>query len=302
MSDSEKFLANSSGLTQTASILIEKISNAIGVLYEPRKIIKLAQAQAHAELINLNSRLQLSEIEHRAIQSHIRREAFKQDNIERITANAISSLSHDSSPDEISKDWLSYFFNHCDSISEPEMQRVWGEVLAKKASNTSSYSKKTISTLAVLESSDAEIFTKFCSFAVARDQSAELFILDIGESYYRNHDVDYGSALHLESMGLVHYSSEGFAVSVDSQINQDTPEDCHSILMNYFGKQLEMIVPKSEPENLTEDSVSISTGQVNFTAVGQELFTLCRAHPSDSFINYWRKQLKLEKRELVEII
>ena len=302
MSSGEKSLLDVGGLTQPANILIEKISDAIGVLYEPRKIIKLAQAQAYAELIRFNSKLQLSELELRAVQSHIHREALKQDNIEHITANAIGSLSLNSSPDEISKDWLSYFFNHCDSVSEPEMQRVWGEVLARKASDTSSFSKKTISTLAVLESSDAETFTSFCSFAVVRDETPELFIFDVDESYYRDRDVNYGSALHLESMGLVHYSSAGFAVSVDAQRNQDTPDNCHSIPMRYFGKRLEMIVPFSESENLTEDIFQISTGQVNLTAVGQELFALCRASPADSFISYWRKKLKFQKIEIVEFM
>ncbi len=302
MSSDEKSLLNFSGLAQPANMLIEKISDAIGVLYEPRKIIKLAQAQAYAELIKFNGMLRLSELELRAIQSHVNREAFKQGNIEQITANAISSLSPDSNPGEISKDWLSYFFNHCDSISEPEMQRVWGEVLAKKAKNTSGYSKKTISTLAVLESSDAESFTKFCSFAVALDKNPDLFILDIDDSYYRSQGVNYGTALHLESMGLVHYSSEGFAVSVDSQRNQDTPDNCHSIPMSYFGRQLEMVIPISETENLTEDKVDISTGQVNFTAVGRELFTLCLAQPSDSFISYWRRKLKVQDRSVVEFL
>jgi len=302
MGSDDKSLLNLSGLTQPASMLVEKISDAIGVLYEPRKIIKLAQAQAHAELIRFNSMLQLSELELRAVQSHVNREAVKQGNIEKITANAISSLSPDSNPSEISKDWLSYFFNHCDSVSEPEMQRVWGEVLAKKAKNTSSYSKKTISTLAVLESSDAESFTRFCSFAVVLDKNPELFILNIEDSYYRSQEVNYGAALHLESMGLVHYSSEGFAVSVESQRNQDTPDNCHSIPMSYFGRQLEMVIPMAESGNLTEDKVDISTGQVNFTAVGQELFTLCLAQPSGSFISYWRKKLKVQERSVVEFI
>lgn len=302
MNSDEKSILNISNLTQPASLLIEKISDAVGVLYEPRKIIKLAQAQAHAELISFNSKLQLSELELRAVQSHIQREAFKQDNIERITASAISSLSPNSNPDEISKDWLSYFFNHCDSVSEPEMQRVWGEVLAKKASDASSYSKKTISTLAVLESIDAETVTNFCSFAVVRDKTPELFIFDVDERYYRDQYVNYGAALHLESMGLVHYSSEGFAVSVEPQRNPETPENCHSIPMCYFGRQLEMIVPVSELENIVDDSLEISTGQVNLTTVGQELFFLCHAQQSDSFIKYWRKKLKLQKREIVEII
>ncbi|MFJ3075310.1 MULTISPECIES: DUF2806 domain-containing protein [Pseudomonas] len=302
MSDNGKSILDLSNLTQPASILIEKISNAIGVLYEPKKIIKLAQAQAHADLIKFNSKAQLSELEQRAIHNLIQRETIKQDNIEKITANAILSLPPDANPEDISKDWLSYFFNHCDSVSEPEMQRVWGEILARKSSDPSSYSKKTISTLGILESDDAEIFTRFCSFALTQEGSPELYILDTDDSYFRDQNINYGSALHLEFLGLIHYSSEGFALSLAPENNENTPEDCHTVSMKYFERELEIIVPRTNMDNLSEDRIQISTGQVNFTTVGQELFTLCRAVPSATFIDYLRKKLKAQKTQIVEII
>ena len=38
-------------LAKPATVLIEKVSNAVGVLYEPRRIKKKAEAEAEAEKI-----------------------------------------------------------------------------------------------------------------------------------------------------------------------------------------------------------------------------------------------------------
>lgn len=44
---------NLDGLAKPATALVEKISNAIGVLYESTKIRKLAKAKAEATLIHV---------------------------------------------------------------------------------------------------------------------------------------------------------------------------------------------------------------------------------------------------------
>lgn len=47
-------------LTKPASVLIEKISDAIGVLYEPRRIIKKAEAEVTAEKIKAIANIELA--------------------------------------------------------------------------------------------------------------------------------------------------------------------------------------------------------------------------------------------------
>ena len=41
-------LINLSGLSKPATVLIEKISNAVGMVWEPRQIRRVAQAKADA--------------------------------------------------------------------------------------------------------------------------------------------------------------------------------------------------------------------------------------------------------------
>jgi hypothetical protein len=42
-------IINLGGLAKPVTVLIEKISNAVGILYEPKKIVKRAKADAEAK-------------------------------------------------------------------------------------------------------------------------------------------------------------------------------------------------------------------------------------------------------------
>lgn len=86
-----------SGLSKPGTKLIEKVSDAIGVLYEPTKIRKKAKAEAEAEAdakrTDLISKLELEGIEKRAVERFLKREAKRQENIENITIQAAQNLS-----------------------------------------------------------------------------------------------------------------------------------------------------------------------------------------------------------------
>ncbi|MEZ8046985.1 hypothetical protein AB6D94_24130 [Vibrio sp. 10N.247.310.56] len=56
-------VVNLGDISKPATVLIEKISNAVGILYEPRKIKKLAKTNAEADKIKLLAQLELSDIE-----------------------------------------------------------------------------------------------------------------------------------------------------------------------------------------------------------------------------------------------
>jgi len=58
-------IINLGDLAKPATVLIEKISNAVGVLYEPRRVIKKAHAEAEAEKIKALAGIELSDIEQR---------------------------------------------------------------------------------------------------------------------------------------------------------------------------------------------------------------------------------------------
>lgn len=297
-----KSLVDLGKLSQPATTLIEKISDAIGVWYEPRRMIKQAQAQAYVDLIKFNSARQLSTLEQRAMESFIAREAKKQDNIEQITATAINSLDSDSAPEEISNDWLNYFFSKCEHITEPEMQRVWGEILARKASSVTGYTKKTIEVLSILESVDAESFVRFCSYAVELNDTPELFIFDTASNFYREKDVNFGTSLHLQTLGLITYSGEGYSIDASTDV-KDHEDDEEKLVLpaEYFGKKLEILIPKVTG-GLINDDVAIGHGQINLTTAGLELLSICNAKADPHFLAHWRQLLRMQGWDLIQIL
>jgi hypothetical protein len=302
MSDG-KSLIDLSKLSEPATVLIEKISNAVGIIYEPTRIVKLAQAQAHVELIKYNNQRTLSELEKRAALSLIEKEVRKQENIENITAHAIKALPENSTPNEVSDDWLSYFFSHCETVSDSDMQRVWGELLARESDRKRSFSKKTISILSTLERSDAEDFVKFCQFRVNHGSTSELAIFSLEDSFYREYGVNFGIALHLQSLGLVHYSETGFAISVSKELEVAPGDEDHYIYKSaYFNTELEYSFPIMGEDDLSNDNPQLSTGCVNFTEAGQAISRICDVQPNPKFIEYYGKALRKRGIKLTSII
>lgn len=124
MSDGNSII-NLGGLAKPATVLIEKVSNAVGVLYESRRIIKRAEAEVEAEKIKALAGIKLNEIEQRGIKRFVHQEARKQNNIENITAKAVSAIPPDAKTEDLEEDWVAHFFDKCDKISDEQMQSLW---------------------------------------------------------------------------------------------------------------------------------------------------------------------------------
>jgi Protein of unknown function (DUF2806) len=97
-------LINLGELSKPATVLIEKVSNAVGILYEPRRIRKRAEAEAEADKVKGLASIELNEIQQRAINRLVHQETRKQENIEAITAQAAESLDKDANPEELEED------------------------------------------------------------------------------------------------------------------------------------------------------------------------------------------------------
>jgi hypothetical protein len=92
-----------------ADTLIRKISNAVGGLFRPMQIKRIAQAEADAEVIRAKSQIEVTEIQRRAMYRWLEEEAQKQNNMESITAKALPQLSDDTRPQDIDDDWIANF-------------------------------------------------------------------------------------------------------------------------------------------------------------------------------------------------
>ncbi|WP_320752595.1 DUF2806 domain-containing protein, partial [Enterobacter cloacae] len=150
-----------SGLSQPGTKLIEKMSDAIGVLYEPTRIRKKAKAEAEAKRTELISKLELEGIEKRAVERFLKRETKRQENIENITIQAAQNLSETDKVNDIDEDWIEAFLRECQDINDEQMQTLWSRILTEEAKFKGSFSLRTLKLLSTLNKEEANLITYF---------------------------------------------------------------------------------------------------------------------------------------------
>lgn len=274
MSD-EKSLVNFGDLSKPATVLIEKISGAIGIVYEPTRIKREAAATAEAAKIKAIANVEVTEIEQRAISRLIHEETKKQENIESITAQASASLEENAKPEDIEDDWISHFFEKCRSVSDKEMQGLWASLLTGEANRPGSFSKRTIELISTLDKSDAHLFTRLCSFSITGGELLP-FMLDHQAEIYNKQGINFGSLNHLDSLGLIKFQSvAGFLL-------QSLPKN---VTLIYFGIPV-VFTLKQEQGNKLE------IGNVMLTQVGQQLAPICGAKFNPEFLAYLSEHYK----------
>ena len=86
-------LINIRDLSKPATLLVKKVSDAIGGLYKPYQIRRVAKAEAEAQIIEEQAQIEITDLHRRALIRFVVEEAKRQENIERITEKAIPLLS-----------------------------------------------------------------------------------------------------------------------------------------------------------------------------------------------------------------
>jgi hypothetical protein len=279
-------LANLGDLTKPATVLIEKISDAIGGIFKPYQMVRVAKAEVAAEQIRAESQIQITDLHRRAMHRFLEEEARKQSNIEEITNKALPLLKETSSPQDVEDDWITNFFDKCRIISDGEMQKLWSRVLASEANNPGAFAKRTVNLLADLDKSDAELFTHLCGFVWTVDHFLTPLIFEVPSPCYTSEGVFFESLFHLESLGFIQFNHvSGFSVL-------RLPKLC---TLSYFGRDIELTLPQ-EVDNLLE------TGKVVLTRAGQQLTNVCGARPVDGFFDlvrdHWAKRYPVSVKQM----
>jgi hypothetical protein len=275
MSDGNS-IVNLGDLTKPATTLIEKISDAAGVLYEPRRIKRLAKAEAAAEKIKLLSKLELTEIEQRAMKRFVAEETIKQQNVENIIGKALPELSEDAKPEDIENDWLTRFFEESKLVSDDEMQSLWAKLLAGEANKPGTFSKRTINLISSLDKSDAELFTSLCSFCMDKDT---LFIYTYDNQIYQQKGITFATLTHLDAIGLIMFNANKKFIGEFSE--QET------VWFDYFGTSIQV-----QSSYWRGEKFSLNVGHALLTKFGKELVPICGAVKTADFLDYCIKQWK----------
>lgn len=204
--DNGKSLINIGELSRPATVLVEKISDAIGGYFRPWQIRRIAQAEADAEKIKALAQLEITGLQRRALQRFIAEEAKKQDNMESITSKAFPLIDDHSKPQEVEDDWIINSFDKCRLISDEEMQTLWAKVLAGESNSPGNYSKRTVNFLGSLDKSDAVLFKALCGFGFLIGDIVPL-VFNIEDSVYLNNKINFDALRHLENIGLLNFES-----------------------------------------------------------------------------------------------
>ncbi len=266
-------LINLGDLSKPATVLVEKVCNAVGIVFEPTRIKRQARAEAEADKIKALAKTEIREIEVRALERFLHQEARKQENIESITAQAASSLPQDARVEELEEDWVANFFKQCDTVSDQEMQSLWARLLAGEASKPGSFSRRTVNFVSTIDKKDAALFTRFCQFVWMIGTPTPL-IFDVQDEVYAKAEVTFSDLKHLDAIGLISFESLSGYVKKGFRKNA---------VVFYYGRPFLIEFPN-------DDSNQLQVGHVLLTNTGSELVEICGASRNEGIEEYVAKK------------
>lgn len=270
--------------------LIEVIGKGIGQFYKPIAIKKEAKADAYKiEIIEkaklkalMNSKDFEQVIIDRIEERVLHREFRNQKNLDSINLIAAQELHTETevSNEEVDKDWINRFFNYAQEISNEEMQRLWGKVLAGEVKSPGSYSMRTLGVLRNLTKREAEIFQKFAQLSIKGHDSS--FILNPNDYLKDKFGISIPDKLIMGEVGLM---------STDALYFEIKKADSNEKEVFIYGKKLILVE--------LEENAELQTLPVRaFTVTGIQLLKLININFDE---NYARKFAELLKNPKVKV-
>jgi hypothetical protein len=198
------------GLSKPASKLIDAISRAIGTVYAPTHIKRIAKANAESELIKAKADIDKQELQKRAVDRVALSETRRQKNIESISEKAFFELPKHSNNTQPNDDWMAEFFNLCQDVSDENLHILWARVLAGEVSTPGKYSLRSMQLLKTLDTREATLFYDYCSGVCCfRSKSDEVYarVLGAETNEILFSAMTHMDVIHLAEIGLVSYKA-----------------------------------------------------------------------------------------------
>ena len=283
---SNNALINLGELSKPATVLIEKISDAIGGIFKPYQIIRVAKAEVEADRIRAESQIQITDLHWRAVHRFLEEEAKKQANIEDITRQALPLLEEKSSPEKVEDDWIASFFDKCRNVSDADMQRLWAKVLAGEANRPGTFSRKTVNLITDLDRRDAEYFATLCRFVWLIGMMPVPLIFDTEAAFYQKNGINFNLLSRLGSLGLIFF---------DNFLGYQVRELPKRPAVSYHDRLLGLTLPNDAHNEL-------QTGKVLFTQAGKELVPLCDSKPIEGFFEFVYEKWMGDSYSPIEVV
>ncbi|HRE57845.1 MAG TPA: DUF2806 domain-containing protein, partial [Candidatus Kapabacteria bacterium] len=107
-------------------------------------------------------------LEARAVQKDEYQRNLRQLNTENVTAFAAEELKDETnfSDDPVDKDWINRFFRSVEDISNEDMQKLWGKILAGEVKQPNTFSLRTLEFVRNLSSEEAQLFGRLAKYVL----------------------------------------------------------------------------------------------------------------------------------------
>lgn len=260
-------------LSKPIEKLVDSISGAVGQLWAPIQIKRLAKANAIASLIEKENHLELFSIEQRA-QERINVEKIRKQKIrEDISEKAISYIGSSVSSEEVDKGWVLSYFDSAENIANDDLQILWAKILAGEISSPGTYSLRTLNILKSLSKEEADLFTRVARYFWSGSDLVCILYGDNIKEKMNEEGLNYSILADLEAAGLIKMSSDTkLFLKLDRLYNMD-----------YFDKELGF---KNNSHDLFPYPIIIPTKS------GVELFNICGATFEKNVFDTVKKDIK----------
>jgi hypothetical protein len=275
-------LVQGGSVRKSIAKFIDTIGDQISLFLEPTHVRRKGKAQADVRVVDakadaeiatvvLQNKIALRDIEDRADERVRRREAKRQANLEAIAAQAVKELPESVSEEPVDEDWVAHFLNHCQDVSNQQMQTIWARLLAGEVARPGAFSLRTLALVRVMDQDDADVFTRFCSTVWhTQDDLVPVVVREIGGRYNPGAQLSFMDLTRLDSLGLIRFESgHGVALFLESQ-NEWV----------YFGRK--HLVSPPQQQN-SESKYQLFTGNVILTQPGLELVSIAGASPNEEY-------------------
>jgi uncharacterized repeat protein (TIGR03899 family) len=258
-------IKNLLGLSEPIVKLIECVQSTTGVLYEPTRIRRKAEAEADALLIFAKADIQKNELLQRTAIRILKTETKRQENIDSVVDSAIEYLPAKVSLDRPDNDWLNNFFEECKDVSDSEIQQLWGRILANEVATPGQVSRRTLSILKMMTKVEAEQFCKICSMAFhSSDGDTFIPVSDETEILIADAGISLDDCKELDTLGLVH-TGPMLAIVFHKKLE-----------MRYFEKRFKIELPPAVPQRIVTSYI--------LTKPGKELLKVINIRPDYDLI------------------
>jgi DNA-dependent RNA polymerase auxiliary subunit epsilon len=266
--------------------LIDVISKGVGTIYKPRAIRKEADAKAYEiEIIERAKSKALAEgkeIDFEVLDKIHERLLFKeikrQKNIDIVSQIAAEQILQETevSDEPVNDDWSTRFFNIIEDISDEEIQKLWGRVLAGEVKKPQSFSIRTLELLKNLNKDEAALFMKVTELVVSSHGSPFLYRGE-DSKHLENYTITFNDRLLLIELGLL-----------QSDIN---------ITRNFYEKDIDEEVYFEAGNILFKAWMKAKSAEINlpifrFSKIGEELLKLTGNSINSEYVNTFGQELK----------